>query len=189
MPQPVTRPRASRVTASRRRRCGPRAAAEQLLNSGHVDEGTEVLRRVLPVVGLEGPSSPAAALFWLIVYRIWGALLGARYQGRSAGSVPPEERARIDAVYAVAMGFSIVDVILGACMQARHVVMALRGGTRHQALRALSLDTAAFERTARDWAALGKSFLLHVQFIRGFVQSVRGIAAAAAAAETPGRRG
>jgi hypothetical protein len=42
----------------------------------------------------------------------------------------------------VAMGFSIIDVIRGASMQARHTVMALRLGDRFQALRAISLETS-----------------------------------------------
>jgi hypothetical protein len=47
----------------------------------------------------------------------------------------------------------------------------------------------AYERMVRDWTALKKSFLLHVQFIRGFTLSMRGYSAvAAAAAATPGRR-
>ncbi len=119
-----------------------RAAAEQLLNSGRVDEGAEVLHQVLAAVGLQAPRSPPAALFWLIVYRLWAAIRGARYTERDAASIDPEDRARIDVLYAVAMGFSIVDVILGACMQARHTVMALRAGDRFQALRALSLETS-----------------------------------------------
>ena len=119
-----------------------RAAAEQLLNSGHVDEGATVLHQVLAAVGLKAPRSPPAALFWLLVYRLWAALLGARYKERGAASIRPGDRARIDVLYAVAMGFSIVDVILGACMQARHTVMALRSGDRFQVLRALSLETS-----------------------------------------------
>ena len=47
---------------------------------------------------------------------------------------------------------------------------------------------AAFERTERDWKALKRSFLLHVQFIRGFAFSVRGYSAVAAAQATPERR-
>jgi hypothetical protein len=46
----------------------------------------------------------------------------------------------------------------------------------------------AFDRTERDWAALTKSFLLHVQFIRGFTFVARGAAAAAAAQAAPARR-
>jgi hypothetical protein len=67
-----------------------RAAAEQLLSCGQVDEGTAVLRQVLPAVGLKGPKSPAAALFWLIVYRVWGAIVGARYKDRTADQIRPE---------------------------------------------------------------------------------------------------
>jgi hypothetical protein len=40
------------------------------------------------------------------------------------------------------MGFSLVDVILGASAQARHLVMAMRRGDRFQILRAISLETS-----------------------------------------------
>lgn len=117
------------------------AAAAQLLSCGRIDEGTAVLLRVLPAIGLDVPRSPAAALFWLIVYRIWGAIIGARYR-KGAGSIASTDRVRIEALHAVSMGFAIIDVVLGACMQARHTVMALRRGDRAHALRALALETS-----------------------------------------------
>jgi tetratricopeptide (TPR) repeat protein len=173
-----------------------RAAAEQLLSCGRVDEGTAVLRQVLPAVGLKGPKSPAAALLWLIVYRIWGAIVGARYTDRTADQIRPEDRVRIDALYAVAMGFSIVDVILGASMQARHLIAALRGGDRFRALRALSLETShlaseggpegkrerALTRLATDLAsrletdAQGRAGVSHGDMhAQAFFQSNRGV--------------
>ena len=118
------------------------AAATQLLSCGRVDEGTIVLYRVLHAVGLKVPGSPASALFWLMVYRVWGAILGARHRQRDAAAVSPEDRVRIDALYAVSVGFAIVNVVLGACMQARHTIMALRRGDRALALRALAYETS-----------------------------------------------
>jgi hypothetical protein len=119
-----------------------RTAAEQLLISGRIDEGAQVLRRVLRAIGMVAPGSTLSALFWLIVYRLRLAVMGLRFEGRRPEEVRPGDRARIDAMYAVAMGFAVVDVLLGACMQARLLVLALRAGDPLQILRAAALEAA-----------------------------------------------
>jgi tetratricopeptide (TPR) repeat protein len=119
-----------------------RAAAEQLLAGGRIDEGKEILHRVLAAVGMSAPRSPVAAVFWLLVYRLWLALIGLRIKERSPDEVSPEARLRIEALSTVSLGFAIVDVIVGACMQARHLVEALRVGDRFQVARAVSIEAA-----------------------------------------------
>jgi hypothetical protein len=88
------------------------------------------------------PRSTLSALFWLVVYRLWGAVIGLRIQPHRADTVRAVDRARIDALYTVAMGFAVVDVLLGACMQARHLILALRGGDGFQILRATSIEAS-----------------------------------------------
>jgi eukaryotic-like serine/threonine-protein kinase len=141
-----------------------RAAAELLLSAGRIDEGTEILHRVLGAVGMRAPRSPLAALFWLIVYRIWLAMLGLRFEEREPQRVPDANRLRVDALCTVAIGFGAVDVISGACMQARHLVEALRKGDRFQVLRAVSIEAAevaaagkAESKRGQALVALGRS--------------------------------
>ena len=117
-----------------------RAAAEQLLTSGRIDEGAEVLHRVLDSLGMKAPRSAASALFWLVVYRLVLLVVGLRFTDRDPKDVRPEDRVRIDALYSVALGFVLVDVILGACMQARHLLYALRAGDSFQVMRAVGLE-------------------------------------------------
>jgi hypothetical protein len=119
-----------------------RAAAEQLLASGRIDEGADVLRRVLSAIGVRAPRSPLSALFWLAMYRLWLGVIGLRFKERESDDVRQEDRVRIDAMYAVAIGFAVVDVLLAACMQARHLILALRKGDRYQVLRAASLEVS-----------------------------------------------
>jgi hypothetical protein len=126
-----------------------RAAAEQLLSAGRIDEGAEILHRVLAAVGMSAPRSPLAALFWLLVYRVWLAVLGLRFKERGPDDVRPEDRLRVDALWTVSTGFGIVNIILGACMQARHFIEAFRKGDRLQVLRAASSQAAHI-------AAMGK---------------------------------
>src|SRR5579872_1576087 len=117
-----------------------RAAAEQLLASGRVDEGAEVLRRVLTAIGVPAPRSTLSALVWLMLYRFWLAVMGLRFRERAPEEVSEQDRLRIDAMYAVAIAFAAVDVVVGACTQARHLIAALRAGDRFQVVRATALE-------------------------------------------------
>jgi hypothetical protein len=69
-------------------------------------------------------------------------VIGLRFKPREPKDVRPEDRVRIDTLYSVSLGFVLVDVILGACMQARHLFYALRAGDRHQVMRAVSLEAS-----------------------------------------------
>jgi hypothetical protein len=125
-----------------------REAAEQLITSGHIDEGIEVMRRVLDAVGMRMPGSPLGALLWIVFYRVWLGLLRHRFRERDPSEVRAEDRARIDVCHAVAMGLSLVDAIYGECMQARHMVLALGAGDRMRVVRALDRERAP-RRTSR----------------------------------------
>ena len=145
-----------------------RAAAELLLSAGRIDEGAEILHRVLGAVGMSAPRSPLAALFWLVVYRVWLSVLGLRFEERQAQRVLDADCLRVDALCTVATGFGAVDVISGACMQARHFVEALRKGDRFQVLRAVSIEAGelaaagkAESQRGRALVALGRSLAEH----------------------------
>jgi serine/threonine protein kinase/tetratricopeptide (TPR) repeat protein len=117
-----------------------RAAAAQLLSAGHTDEGTEVLRRVLAAVGMRAPRTALGAILSLLLHRILLRFRGLAFEERSPEQIAPEDRVRVDALCTVAMGFSVVDVVLGACMQARFFRMALDVGDRSQVARAASIQ-------------------------------------------------
>ncbi len=132
-----------------------RAAAEHLLKSGRIDEGTAVLHRVLAAVGITAPRSAPAVIFWLLVYRLWLRVRGLGFELRNPQEVRQEDRLRIDALYAVSMGFAVIDVVLSACMTTRHLIAALRGGDRAAVLRAATLQMSLVaadggEENARD---------------------------------------
>jgi len=144
-----------------------RAAAQQLLNAGRLDEGAEVLRGVLAAVGMSAPRSAAMAVFWLVVYRAWLAFLGLRFKERAPEEVSGEDRLRIEALHTVAAGFSVVDLILGACMQTRHLIEALRRGDRFQVMRATSLEAAHIAATGKSE---GKQERALVDIARGLAE-------------------
>jgi serine/threonine protein kinase len=117
-----------------------RAAAGQLLTCGRIDEGVRVLRGVLDDVGVTAPRSSLGALMWLIVYRMWLRVVGLRPSQREGRAISRVDRARIDALYAVSVGLGFVDVFMSACMQARHLLLALRAGDHSQMARAALLE-------------------------------------------------
>ncbi len=119
-----------------------RAAAIELLASGRIDEGGAVLHRVLTAVGLKAPRSTLGAVMGVILYGLWIRIRGLKFVERGPDEIERQERARIDALFAAAIGFDIVDVILGACMTARHLVVALGSGDRFQVLRATALHAS-----------------------------------------------
>jgi tetratricopeptide (TPR) repeat protein len=119
-----------------------RAAAEQLLTTGRIDEGMAVLDRALASVGLRRPRSAFVAIVWLLVYRLYLRIRGLRYEPRDPEEVGRIDRVRIDTLYAIGVGLSFVDAVQAACMQARHLILALQAGDRFQVLRASAIEAA-----------------------------------------------
>jgi serine/threonine protein kinase len=119
-----------------------RAAAEQLLACGRIDEGAQVLRGVLASMGIRIPRTALGALLLLLLHRVWLRVVGVGFRDRSPEDVSREDRVRVDALYSIGLGLSIVNVVLGACMQSRHLIVALEVGDREQILRAASLEAA-----------------------------------------------
>ncbi|HEX3769345.1 MAG TPA: AAA family ATPase, partial [Polyangiaceae bacterium] len=126
-----------------------RAASEQLLGAGNFEEGERLLHGVLDAVGMKAPRTPLAAIFWLVVYRFFLALRGITFEERDASAVSTEDRLRVEALYTVTISFAVVDSILGACMQARHLIEALRVGHRFQVVRALALEASQLASSGR----------------------------------------
>jgi eukaryotic-like serine/threonine-protein kinase len=113
------------------------SAAEQLVFGGRIDEGEVALRRVLTAMGVRPPRSALGAVFLLLFYQLWLRVVGLRFHERAPGEVSREDRVRAAALRAVSQGLGSCDVILGACMQARHMLFAMRIGDRFQMLLAL----------------------------------------------------
>jgi hypothetical protein len=116
-----------------------RAAAEQLLASGRVDQAAEVLRRVLVSLKITPPRSPWGVRFRLALYGTWARAVGLKFEGRRADEVRTEDRVRIDALYAIALGFSVIDPLFARCMKERHLIEAIRAGDAVQVSHAAAL--------------------------------------------------
>jgi serine/threonine protein kinase len=119
-----------------------RRAADQLLRSGHLDQGLAALREVLGALGMRLAGSPRRALLSLLLRRALIRLRGLRYRERDASAVPPHELMRIDTCWSAAVGLSLVDNIRGADFQGRHLLLALKAGEPYRISRALALEGA-----------------------------------------------
>lgn len=117
-----------------------RRATTQLLAAGHIDEGIEVLRRVLATVGLHLPDSSRAAVASFLWRRLLLRLRGTRFRPRDEESIAPDILQRIDVCCTASVGLATTDPIRGAAFQARHVWLALRAGDPFRVARALAIE-------------------------------------------------
>ncbi len=119
-----------------------RRAAEQLLRSGHFDEGVELLERVLASVGVDMPATPAGAILSLLFYRVLLLLRGLGFRERDSSEVPQAALVRIDTCWSAAFGLVMSDHVRGAALQARMLLEALRLGETFRIATALSAEIA-----------------------------------------------
>ena len=159
---------AARVAPPNERTALERAAAEQLLTCGRIDEGTAVLHRVLSDVGLKAPRNAVSAVAWLLWYRLWLAGRGLRFRSRTSAEIGQREQLRLDALYTVALGFGSIDAILSACMTAWLLVAALRAGERGAIQRAAMLQMSLLSASG---GVEGKQALALEQTARRLVET------------------
>ncbi len=117
-----------------------RRAAQQLLISGHLQEGLGVIRSVLGSVGLTLAGTPRRALVSLLLQRLWLRVRGLGFREREPHQIPAGELTRIDICWAVAVGLGLVDNIRAADFQTRHLLLALRAGDPQRVARALAVE-------------------------------------------------
>ena len=116
-----------------------RRAADQLFRAGHIDDAEPLIQRVLRRMGMSIPRSPFWILVVLLVSRI--RLLFTRLDGPLRQEPPsPRELVMLNACWSVAVGLSMVSNIRGACLQTRHLVLALRVGQPLPLLKALAAE-------------------------------------------------
>ncbi len=124
-----------------------RRAADQLLRSGHIDEGLDAIRSVLAAIGLKLPNTPRTALVALVTCRARVRLRGLRFKPRALADVPADDLLRIDTCWSVSAGLGLVDNVRGSYFQSRGLLFALAAGEPSRIGRALAAE-AAFSSSA-----------------------------------------
>jgi serine/threonine protein kinase len=119
-----------------------RRAAEQLLRSGHIDEGLRAIDSVCKPVGLKMTTTPKGALASLLYRRAVVRARGLGFRERDESELPVSELQKIDICWSVSAGLGLVDTIRGADFQSRQLILALRAGEPYRVVRALAMETA-----------------------------------------------
>ncbi len=117
-----------------------RRAAEQLLISGHVDEGLRALRSALGTIGMRLAGSPRRALASLLARRGYIRVRGLGFRERREKEISPQTLLRIDSCWSVAVGLAYIDNFRAADFQARHLILALQAGEPYRVARALAME-------------------------------------------------
>jgi hypothetical protein len=130
-----------------------RRAADQLLRSGHIDDGVEAMRAVLGPLGGGIATTPRRALLSLLYHRGRLALRGLGHSVRPESAIDPELIHRIDVYWDVAMGLNLVDIIRGIDFQTRCLMLALEAGEPTRLSRCLSVEAVANHSEGRKGRA------------------------------------
>jgi hypothetical protein len=118
-----------------------RRAAEQLLLSGHIDEGLRVLRQLLMQIGMRLPRSPITTILSLIRYRVQLRLRGLDFQRRSESELPLRDLVRVDACWSVGIGLAMTDPLRASVFQTKNLLMSLSLGEPYRISRSLAIAT------------------------------------------------
>lgn len=163
-----------------------RRAGEQLLVSGHVDEGLALFAEVLEAVHLTLAPSYGWARFGIARNRLLTWMIGVDQPSRPASDAPTEVLQRIDAAWFLSIGLMLVEPLQGRYFHEWNLRLSLRCREPLRMLRALSLElvsaamdpaprsAASFERTRRRARELAAE--LGTPHARGLVALGEGLA-------------
>lgn len=123
-----------------RRLANQRLAAEQLLYTGHLDDGLRIIDDVLRTVNLSLAKTPTRALLSLLWRRFRLKVRGLDYKPRTLAEIPREQIQLIDTCYGIGTSLAIVDVIRANAFQTLNLRLSLDAGEPYRISRSLSLD-------------------------------------------------
>jgi tRNA A-37 threonylcarbamoyl transferase component Bud32 len=161
-------------------------ASEQLLRSGNVDEGLQVMAPVLSAVGLPSWDKPWQAVAALVYNRVRLKLRDSELKLTSPRHAAEPDVLRADVAWAMGTGLAGIDVVRGVAFHSRHTLLALDSGDPERIARALAWEAigAAIEHGGDD--RRGRRILVDAeraaerapsQQARGFVASARAVTA------------
>jgi eukaryotic-like serine/threonine-protein kinase len=119
-----------------------RRAAEQLLFSGQIEHGLEVVEQILSAMKMRRPATPLGSVLSLAWRRVLLRVRGLGFRERSADSIARDRLVRIDTCYSIGLGLAMVDPIRGADFQTRYLLLALRAGEPLRIARGFALEAA-----------------------------------------------
>ncbi len=113
-------------------------AADQYLRTGYIAEGEALLRQLLNEVGLRWVDRPVVIIGSMLFHRWRARLLMRSLESRVARHDDETELARMEVLWAAAVGLSMSDPIRSAQFSAWHLSLALRNGNAYRIALALA---------------------------------------------------
>ena len=117
-------------------------AATQLIRAGQIDEGREVVERVLASVGMKLASSAFQAILAFVIKRLQVTIRGLKFEPTAEDAVPEEQLDKVDVSWAASLGLSLIDPIQGATFQARNLLESLKAGEPYRVARSMAAESA-----------------------------------------------
>jgi serine/threonine protein kinase len=133
-----------------------RRAAEQLLRSGDLNDGLQLVRAVARTLGIRIGDRRWQTLLSLMFRRAIIALLGARFRLRSPKEISRKDLAILDTYWSLAVGLSLVDMVRASDFSARHLLKAIRAGDPQRLAQSFALTAghANIQSNRRRYAEL-----------------------------------
>jgi serine/threonine protein kinase len=129
-----------------------RLAAEQLMCSGYLDEGTHILAELMRTAGIVFPKTPLESILRMTAIRLFIRVRGLRWRERTENEIAPETLRRLDLLWIGAEALASGNPIFGTYLQARHMLEALRTGEPFRL--ALSLGLGTFYESVKGYPEL-----------------------------------
>lgn len=142
-----------------------RLAAEQYILDGRIEEGMNLLDRVVRSAGMWVPESKFGVLCSLLVNRLRIAVGGLSYRERDAASIPSGTLLAIDVCQTAGHTLAPIDFVRAAEYHARALRQGLRAGEPHRVALVLG-------REAMDIAARGARYGARSQEIMAMAQTL-----------------
>ena len=117
-----------------------RLAAQQWLNTGHMDEGLQELGSVLERVGLKLYGSTTGTLLSLILNRIALSVRGFRFETHPAVENERQALLKLRTCESIMQGLWAADVLQSAAFNARYLRLALNLGSVNDIVKSLSAE-------------------------------------------------
>ncbi len=158
-----------------------RRAAEQMLVSGHIDEGLSVVPAVLEALGADLPETPRGALSSLLLRRFQLWMRGLE-PSKPKATVDPRELLRIDTYWSLGIGLSMVDNIRAQDCHTRHLLYALRSGDPYRVARGVAAEAGFRSSVGGPARAKTRALVLRAQELAEKVGHPHALGLAAGAA-------
>jgi eukaryotic-like serine/threonine-protein kinase len=118
-----------------------RVAADQLLRSGHLAQGTSVLSDLLSEIGESFPRATRFTMASAMLHRLLIRARGLRYRLKNEAEIPADRLLRLDVYHTVSAALSLIDTRRASVFQSRSLLLALRTGEPKRLALALVMES------------------------------------------------